>query len=608
MKLLQIKNLQVDFVTEIGTTTAVKNISMEVNRGEIVAIVGESGSGKSVTALSILQLLPKPSAKFTTGEILFSADDQTINLLTQTPDQLRKIRGNQIAMIFQEPMTSLNPVFTCGDQVMEAIQLHQKKSSRIAKQKAIELFEKVELPNPASMFNRYPHQLSGGQKQRVMIAIAMSCNPDLLICDEPTTALDVTVQKTILELIRELQEKEKMGVIFITHDLGVVAEIADRAIVMYKGAVVEEGTTRELFATPKHAYTRGLLACRPVLHQKGERLPVVSDFLESGVLSHESGVESRESGMLDTGYGILNTGYLKQEEKDKSSDSSTLNHKPAYRSGRPQTLNHKPTETLIEVKNLSVWYPSKKKLFGKTDEYIKAVDNVSFDVYKGETLGLVGESGCGKTTLGRSLLRLIEPTHGRIIYKDTDLTAFSRDQLKKFRKNVQIIFQDPYSSLNPRLTIGAAITEPLKVHRLIDTEKKRREKVVELLEKVNLRAEHFHRYPHEFSGGQRQRIVIARALALEPDFIVCDESVSALDVSVQAQVLNLLNDLKAEYGFTNIFISHDLSVIQYISDRIMVMNKGKIEEIGPAQEVYHHPNSLYTQKLIASIPKGPAIA
>ena len=589
MSLLEINNLQVDFVTEIGTSTAVKDISFAVHRGEIVAIVGESGSGKSVTALSILQLLPKPPAKFTSGEILFSPGYQTINLLTQTPEQLRHIRGNQIAMIFQEPMTSLNPVFTCGDQVMEAIQLHQKVPANEAKKKTVGLFEKVRLPDPGEIFNRYPHQLSGGQKQRVMIAIAMSCNPDLLICDEPTTALDVTVQKTILELISELQKTEQMGVIFITHDLGVVAEIADRAIVMYKGSIVEEGTREEVFRHPKHAYTKGLLACRPVLHRKGERLPVVSDFLE---------FQDSEVGRQKAQGERQKAEGKKQEAKQidiSASSYSTLDLPP-------QTLH------LIEVKHLSVWYPSKKTLLGKPKEYVRAVDDISFEVFKGETLGLVGESGCGKTTLGRTLLRLIEPTSGKIIYQGVDLTAFSKDQLKKFRRNVQIIFQDPYSSLNPKLTIGAAIAEPLNVHQIIKTERGRQDKVVELLEKVNLRSEHFNRYPHEFSGGQRQRIVIARALAMEPDFIVCDESVSALDVSVQAQVLNLLNDLKKEFGFTNIFISHDLSVIQYISDRIMVMNRGKIEEIGPADEVYLRPKSPYTQKLIMSIPKGPSAA
>lgn len=565
--LLQINNLQVDFVTEIGTTTAISNISLEVKRGEIVAIVGESGSGKSVTSLSILQLLPSPPARYPQGEILFSPDGrQPINLLTQTPQQMRTIRGNKIAMIFQEPMTSLNPVFTCGDQVMEAIRLHRQVSKEKATQKTIELFEKVKLPNPAQLFHRYPHQLSGGQKQRVMIAMAMSCEPDLLICDEPTTALDVTVQNTILQLIKSLQQTEQMGVIFITHDLGVVAEVADRAIVMYRGAIVEQNSIVNLFNNPQHPYTKGLLACRPILHPKGERLPVVSDFLEN-----------KKSEIRST----------KPEIQLPASDF------------RPQTSN-----VLLSAQQLSVWFPSKKSFLGKPLEYTKAVDDVSFEVYKGETLGLVGESGCGKTTLGRTLLRLIEPTKGTILYNDIDLTAKKRDELKKLRKDIQIVFQDPYSSLNPRLTIGEAIAEPMKVHHLLATDKQRKEKVIELLEKVNLKAEHVNRYPHEFSGGQRQRIVIARTLALSPSFVVCDESVSALDVSVQAQVLNLLNDLKKEYGFTIIFISHDLSVVRYISDRIMVMNKGKIEEIGNAEEVYFHPKQAYTQQLIASIPKG----
>lgn len=565
--LLQINDLQVDFVTEIGTTTAVNDISLEVKRGEIVAIVGESGSGKSVTSLSILQLHFTPPARYTKGEILFSPGGTTaVNLLTQTPQQLRAIRGNQIAMIFQEPMSSLNPVFTCGDQVMEAIRLHRKISKEQATQKTIELFERVRLPNPAQIFHRYPHQLSGGQKQRVMIAMAMSCEPDLLICDEPTTALDVTVQKTILQLIKSLQQTEQMGVIFITHDLGVVAEIADRAVVMYKGNIVEQGTITQIFNNPQHPYTKGLLACRPVLHPKGERLPVVSDFLD--------GKTKPETGSLKSDSNAPTSGF------------------------RPQT-----SDLLLRVENLSVWFPSKKTFLGKPLEYTKAVDEVSFEVYKGETLGLVGESGCGKTTLGRTVLRLIEPTKGKIIYDGIDLTAKKRDELRALRKDIQIVFQDPYSSLNPRLTVGDAIAEPLRVHHLLPTHQQRKDKVVELLEKVNLKAEHVDRYPHEFSGGQRQRIVIARALALNPSFVVCDESVSALDVSVQAQVLNLLNDLKKEFGFTIIFISHDLSVVRYISDRIMVMNKGRIEEIGDAEEVYFHPKQAYTQQLIASIPK-----
>lgn len=567
--LLSIQNLSIDFTGDTGRSSALKEISFTVNRGEVVALVGESGSGKSVTSLSILQLLPVPPAIYASGKILFSEDGEiAVDLLQRNRYEMQDIRGNKIAMIFQEPMTSLNPVLTCGCQVQEAIQLHKKISKEEAKRQTIQWFERVKLPDPAAAFNRYPHQLSGGQKQRVMIAMAMCCEPSLLICDEPTTALDVTVQKTILQLIKELQRESNMGVIFITHDLGVVAEIADRAIVMYKGSIVEQHSVKQIFSNPVHPYTKALLACRPVNHERGQRLPVVSDFIDA-----------------------------------------TGNAQPAINSGQkakspvPGTSS-KQLSALLSVENLSVWFPTKKTVLGKAIAYTKAVDNVSFEVYKGETLGLVGESGCGKTTLGRTLLRLIEPTAGRILYNGIDLTAKKRDELQSLRKDVQIIFQDPYSSLNPRLTIGAAIAEPMKVHHLVASEKERRDKVTELLEKVNLKAEHFGRYPHEFSGGQRQRIVIARALALNPSFIVCDESVSALDVSVQAQVLNLLNDLKREFGFTVVFISHDLSVVRYISDRIMVMNKGKIEESGPADDIYHHPQSAYTKNLIASIPAG----
>lgn len=563
--LLSIKNLSVDFIAESGITNALKNISLTVNRGEVVALVGESGSGKSVTSLSVLQLLPAPPARYSSGEILFSEDGlQTINLLNRKRNELQDIRGNKIAMIFQEPMTSLNPVLTCGDQVMEAILLHKQVSGEVARQKTIEWFEKVKLPDPHGIFKRYPHQLSGGQKQRVMIAMAMSCEPSLLICDEPTTALDVTVQKTILQLIKELQQQSGMGVIFITHDLGVVAEIADRAVVMYKGEIVEQHTVKNIFSNPQHPYTKALLACRPVNHERGKRLPVVSDFMEE-----------------------LKKETIKQDlVKTISSPVSTKK------------------DVLLSVQQLSIWFPARRTLFGKAHSFTKAVDAVSFDIYKGETLGLVGESGCGKTTLGRALLRLIEPTSGKIIYNGADLTARNKDELHSLRKDIQIIFQDPYSSLNPRLTIGSAIAEPMKVHGLLANDKQRKEKVTALLEKVNLNADHFNRYPHEFSGGQRQRIVIARALALSPSFIVCDESVSALDVSVQAQVLNLINDLKKEFGFTVIFISHDLSVVRYISDRIMVMNKGKIEESGFADDIYFSPQSDYTKNLIAAIPKG----
>ncbi len=572
ISLLQIQNLSVDFKSDLGQTTALENISLEVNKGEIVAIVGESGSGKSVTSLSVLRLIPSPPVVYKNGQIVANLDGEEINILSADRNKLREIRGNKIAMIFQEPMTSLNPVMSCGKQVMEAILIHKKISPKEARQRTINLFEKVKLPDPARIFNSYPHQISGGQKQRVMIAMAMSCEPSLLICDEPTTALDVTVQKNILELIKELQIQNEMGVIFITHDLGIVGEIADRVLVMYKGKIVEQNTTANIFSNPQHPYTKALLACRPGLHQKGERLPVVSDFMvmtDSGEITEKIEVRS-----------------MKYEVRDEQLDKI------------------QEAEILLDVKNLKVYYPTNRSFFGKPLAYTKAVDDVSFELYKGETLGLVGESGCGKTTLGRAILRLVEPTAGQILYKGEDLLTAGKTNLKQIRKDMQIIFQDPYSSLNPRKTIGDAISEPLNVHSILTNAQQRKKRVFELLEKVGLNPEHYNRYPHEFSGGQRQRIVIARALALKPSFIVCDESVSALDVSVQAQVLNLLDDLKKEFQLTLIFISHDLSVVRHVSERIIVMNKGKIEEIGYAEAIYQHPRSPYTKKLLSSIPKG----
>ena len=570
--LLQIKDFSVDFVTESGTTSAVKNISFDINHGETVAIVGESGSGKTVTSLSILQLLSSPPAKYTSGEILFSEDGNTqSNLLNIEEKALRKIRGNKISMIFQEPMTSLNPVKTCGSQVIEAIRTHRHISEKEALQKTIELFAQVKLPEPASMPGRYPHELSGGQKQRVMIAMAMSCEPSLLIADEPTTALDVTVQKTILQLIKELQVVRQMSVMYITHDLGLVAEIADKVIVMYRGSVVEHGPVKDIFLNPQNPYTKALLKCRPAANSKGKRLPVISDFLGG-----ESGIGNRVA-----------TAFSNQQSADRNN----------------RVENIDIAEPLLKVENLKVYFPTKKNFFGKILKEFKAVNDVSFTVDRRETLGLVGESGCGKTTLGRALMRLISPTSGNILFNGKNIAHIEEEQMRKMRKDIQIIFQDPYGSLNPRLTIGQAINEPMKIHEILPTERQRKEKIIELLEKVDLKPEYFNRYPHEFSGGQRQRICIARALGLNPDFIICDESVSALDVSVQAQVLNLLNDLKDELGFTCIFISHDLSVVHYISNRIMVMNNGKIEETGAADEIYFHPKKEYTQRLIASIPK-----
>lgn len=576
--LLSIQNLSVSFTSDGQTSSAVKDVSVDIDKGEIVAIVGESGSGKSVTSLSILQLLPSPPAEYNTGEIWFTdKKGERTNLLKVSASYLRTIRGNEISMIFQEPMTSLNPVHTCGNQVMEAIVLHQEVTKEQAKERTIALFESVQLPNPRLMYNRYPHQLSGGQKQRVMIAMAMSCNPSLLICDEPTTALDVTVQKTILQLIKNLQQQNNMGVIFISHDLGVVAEIADKVIVMYKGTIVESGVPEEIYNNAKHPYTKALLACRPALHVKGERLPVVKDFMDGKLTNIHDKIVVGNSGEVMEAAGknaIVPTDGL---------------------------ISPQP---ILEVESLKVWFPATRKLFGPPTTFIKAVDGVSFTLFEGETIGLVGESGCGKSTLGRSVLHLIQPTSGSIYFKGKDLAKVSKEEMRSMRKDMQIIFQDPYSSLNPRMKVGEAIGEPLRVHGLARNNKEKKEKVIELLEKVQLGAEHYQRYPHEFSGGQRQRIVIARALALRPSFVICDESVSALDVSVQAQVLNLLNDLKAEFKFTSIFISHDLSVVRYISDRIMVMNKGKIEETGNAEDIYLRPQSAYTQKLIESIPKG----
>lgn len=471
---------------------------------------------------------------------------------------MQQLRGHRIAMIFQEPMSSLNPLMSCGKQVMEALVLHKNLNANDAKAQTLQWFEKVKLPNPSSLFHRYPHQLSGGQKQRVMIAMAMCCKPDLLICDEPTTALDVTVQKIILELIKELQQEENMGVIFITHDLGVVKEIADRVYILYKGELKEEGSTSTIFHEPRHPYTQALIACRPANHPKGRQLPVVSDFLQP-----ESRVHIEKT-------------------------SRTKNHTTEYE--------------MIRVDHLVVQYPVRTNWLGKTTQWFTAVDDVSFTIRKGETLGLVGESGCGKTTLGRTLLGLAPVTSGKILYDNHDITQLSPAAFKPLRKEVQLVFQDPYSSLNPRLTIGDAIAEPMLQFGKSQSRKDRRKKVAELLDRVSLPSHMMERYPHEFSGGQRQRIVIARALAMQPQFLVCDESVSALDVSVQAQVLNLLNELKADLGLTLLFISHDLSVVRYMSDRMLVMQKGRIVEAGIAEEIYRQPKHPYTQQLLEAIP------
>ena len=578
-KLLEFKNLCTDFHTEGTIVKAVNDVSFVLNKGETIGIVGESGSGKSVTSLSAMRLIPSPPGIISGGEIIFHKDGGSVDLLKLSEDEMRTHRGNDIAMIFQEPMTSLNPVFTCGDQVMEAITLHQNLSTDEAKKLTIKLFEKVQLPEPERIFSTYPHQISGGQKQRVMIAMAMSCEPSVLIADEPTTALDVTVQKTILKLMQKLQKEQNMGIMFITHDLGVIAELADKVVVMYKGKIVEQGNVWDIFTNPKHPYTKGLLACRPPLDKRYKFLPTVSDFMQTD--SEGKIIDNNVSVSDFTKDLVVSTKQRKQKHDEIYSQ-----------------------DPILKINNLKTFFPIRNGFFGGITSYVKAVDNISFDVYKGETLGLVGESGCGKTTCGRTILRLEEPTSGKIAYKGKDVSTMSSEELRLFRKEVQIIFQDPYSSLNPRMTIGNAIMEPMQVHNILKDDDERKKRVEELLSKVSLDPTHFYRYPHEFSGGQRQRIGIARALAVNPKFIICDESVSALDVSVQAQVLNLLNDLKDEFGLTYIFISHDLSVVKYMSDRMVVMQSGKIEEMGDSDKIYNSPETSYTKKLIDAIPEG----
>lgn len=557
--LLSIRKLSVQFDNDGSLTTVVDLNSIDIEKGKTVALVGESGSGKSVTALSILQLLPQKT--IISGEILFSPDEgNQIDLRKLSQKEIRTIRGNKISMIFQEPMTSLNPVLTCGKQVMESLITHKKISATQARNETIDLFSQVELPDPSAIVDRYPHQLSGGQKQRVMIAMALSCNPDLLIADEPTTALDVRVQKSILDLIKRIQVKNNLAVLLITHDLGLVADVADKVIVMYKGTVVETGNTLNILRHPQHNYTKALLACRPAANAKGKRLAVLSDFIG--------------------------------EHPTKDHSNSNLEKTVPDLTGKP----------ILSVQNLRIQFPASTNFWGKTTSYFKAVDDVSFDVMQNETIGLVGESGCGKTTLARCILQLIKPDSGKILLKGKDISQFSAAGLRSERKDLQIVFQDPYGSLNPRISIGDAIMEPMKVHHLHNNNKERKEKIISLLEQVQLQADHYKRYPHQFSGGQRQRICIARALALDPAFLLFDESVSALDVSVQAQVLNLINELKASFNFTSIFISHDLAVVHYISDRILIMHKGKIIESGDADQIYFNPKEAYTKKLIDAIP------
>jgi len=558
--IIEVKNLSISF----GEKQVLNNVNFKVHRGDTLGIVGESGSGKSITSLAIMGLLSPNATIDPKSEILFHSTNSVIDLAKLSPKELEKVRGNDIGMIFQEPMTSLNPSLRCGEQVEEAIRLHQKLNKKEAKEKVLHLFSQVKLPNPERIYTAYPHELSGGQKQRVMIAMAISCEPKLLIADEPTTALDVTVQKATLDLLKELQEKHNMSMLFISHDLGVIANVCEEVLVMFRGSVVEQGDVETIFNHPKENYTKGLIACRPRLEERAKRLPTVKDFLDNPEFKTAT--------------------YTEEERK--------AFHEKIYAQA-----------PILEVKNLKKYfYPS--SLFGNaTTPSVKAVDDISFKVYPGETMGLVGESGSGKTTLSRTVLLLEKPTAGEIYYNGVDITTLKKEQIRKLRQEIQIIFQDPYSSLNPRQTIAQIITEPMQVHQIGKNNSDRLQTAALLLEKVGLTSQDLTKYPHEFSGGQRQRIGIARALALNPKFIICDESVSALDVSVQAQVLNLLNDLKAEFGFTYIFISHDLAVVKYMSDQLLVMQHGEMKELDDADKVYAQPTTTYTKELIEAIPK-----
>ena len=558
-KLLDVNNLSISFQSDGIDKEIIHHISYTLNKNEILGIVGESGSGKSVSTLAILGLLPKQISKITSGSILFNEKELT---QLNTKD-FQNIRGSEISMIFQEPMSSLNPSMKCGQQVEEILLQHTNLSKSEAKTETFSLFEKVKLPSPQRIYNAYPHEISGGQKQRVMIAMAIACKPKILIADEPTTALDVTVQNEIIQLLKQLQSEEEMSIIFISHDLALVSEIANRVLVMYKGDIVEQGEVSKIFKTPEHIYTKALLSSKPSLSVRLKRLPTIKDFMEN----------------------ITKSDIITKKERENS-------HSKLY-----------AKTPLLEVINLEKEYISKSGWFGKPESFM-AVNNISFKLYEGETLGLVGESGCGKSTLANAILQLDKATSGQILYRGIDINKLPSSEVRKLRKDIQIIFQDPYASLNPRIPVGKAIMEPMKVHHIGESNEERKTMVLDLLQKVGLDERFFSRYPHEFSGGQRQRIGIARAIALQPKLIICDESVSALDISVQAQVLNLLNDLKDNFEFTYIFISHDLSVVKYMSDQLVVMNKGKIEEIADADKIYNNPVQEYTKKLIHAIPKG----
>lgn len=595
--LLDIQGLKTYFHTGRGIVKAVDDLTITLEKGKTLGLVGESGSGKSVTSLSIMKLLPDTAAKIDSGSISFLGKD----LVKLSDPEMRSIRGRDISMIFQEPGTSLNPVFRVGKQVMEAIMLHQKVTSVEAKKRTVELFHEVGILDPERRFSSYPHEMSGGQKQRVMIAMALSCNPELLIADEPTTALDVTIQSQILNLIRKLRDERGMSVLFITHDLGVIAEIADDVAVMFRGKLVEYKPVIEIFEKPEHPYTKGLLACRPALDTTYKRLPTVSDFME--IEETETGEYTIREKVFDEPQFINLTTHGRQRILHPRSELETMGYRWDDVKNLPESVFVKEGENpILSLDQLQVYYPIKSGILRRTVDYVRAVDGISLNIYRGQTLGLVGESGCGKTTTGKAIVGLAPVTAGKILLEGNDLAHMSRAGRKPFRRKVQIIFQDPYSSLNPRMMVSTIITESMIAHNLGTSKQDRRDRAAALLEEVGLPADYLDRYPHEFSGGQRQRISIARALAVEPEFIICDESVSALDVSVQAQVLNLLKDLQEQYNLTYIFISHDLSVVKFMSDMMAVMNQGKMIELGPSEMIYQNPQQEYTRKLIQSVP------
>ncbi|MGE8653059.1 MAG: ABC transporter ATP-binding protein [Acinetobacter gandensis] len=563
--LLSVKNLKVSFKGENKTyIETVKGISFDIPANTTVALVGESGSGKSVTSLATMGLLPKEQSRIDeSSKILFEGKD----LLSLSPREMRAICGKDIAMIFQEPMSSLNPVFTVGDQIAEVLRLHLGMGRKQARTRTLELLKEVGIPSPETKIDAYPSQMSGGQQQRVMIAMAIACEPKLLIADEPTTALDVTIQKQILDLLETLQKKREMSMLFITHDLALVGEIADQVIVMRHGEIREHGTVTEVLENPQDIYTRALLKCRPQMSERPFKLPMISDF------------------MRQNGDQLIEDVHLSDDTKRQRSRGLTGDE-----------------QIILDVKDLKKSFYSRKGLFGK-DEF-QAVKGVSFQLAKGKTLGLVGESGSGKTTIGLLLMRLQEATGGQALFEGKDILSMSEKEFNQYQRKIQIIFQNPYASLNPRFTVGQILMEPMLVHNIGKDDAEREQMAFDLLERVSLPAQAFYRYPHEFSGGQRQRIAIARCLTLKPEILICDESVSALDVSVQAQVLNLLQDLQDEFGLSYIFISHDLSVVKYISDQIMVMNHGDIVEIANSDVLYQSPQHEYTKRLLNAIPQA----